>query len=163
MKWYNKIMKAGKIAATNRKAYHDFYIDETYEAGIELKGAEVKSIRAGRVNLKDSYARVEDGELWVFNMHISPYSHVDRYTQPDPERPRKLLLHKKEILRLLGKTKEKGYTLVPLKVYFNSHGKAKVEIGLARGKLLYDKRKVIAEKSAKREIERALRERQKGE
>lgn len=156
-------MKVEKIVATNRKAYHDFYIDETYEAGIELKGAEVKSVRAGRINLKDSHARVENGELWVFNMHISPYSHVDRYTQPEPDRPRKLLLHKREILRLLGKTKEKGYTLVPLKVYLNGRGKVKVEIGLARGKLLYDKRKDIAERAAKREIERALRERQKGE
>lgn len=156
-------MRVQKIAATNRKAYHDFHIDETYEAGIELKGAEVKSIRAGRVNLRDSHARIEDGELWLFNMHISPYSHVDRHTQPDPDRPRKLLLHKREILRLLGKTKEKGYTLIPLKVYFNGRGKAKVEIGLARGKHLFDKRKDIAERTAKREVERALRERQKGE
>lgn len=156
-------MSTGKIAATNRKAYHDYYIEETYEAGIELKGSEVKSIRAGRLNLKDSYARIEDTEVWVFNMHISPYSHVDRYTQPEPDRPRKLLLHKREILRLIGKTKERGYTLVPLKVYFNAHGKVKVELGLAKGKMLYDKRKAIAEREAKREIERTLRERQKGE
>ncbi len=156
-------MKTAKIVATNRKAYHDFLIEETYEAGIELKGAEVKSIRAGRINLKDSYARVEDGELWVFNIHVSPYSHADIYSQPSPDRPRKLLLHKKEILRLLGKTKEKGYTLVPLKVYINDRGKVKVEIGLAKGKMLYDKRKAIAERMAKREIERALREKQKGE
>ncbi|MDI6715458.1 MAG: SsrA-binding protein SmpB [Actinomycetota bacterium] len=156
-------MKVEKVVATNRKAYHDFYIDESYEAGIELKGAEVKSIRAGRINLKDSYARVENGELWVFNMHISPYAYADRFAQFEPTRPRKLLLHKKEILRLIGKVKEKGYTLVPLKVYFNSRGKVKVEIGLARGKRLFDKRKAIAERAAKREIERALRERQKGE
>lgn len=156
-------MKTTKVVATNRKAYHDFYIEETYETGIELKGAEVKSIRVGRLNLKDSYARVEDSELWVFNMHISPYSHADIYSQPSPDRPRKLLLHKREILRLLGKTKEKGYTLVPLRVYINDKGKVKVEIGLAKGKMLYDKRKAIAERTAKREIERALRERQKGE
>ncbi|HEY3375746.1 MAG TPA: SsrA-binding protein SmpB [Candidatus Aquicultor sp.] len=152
-----------KVAATNRKAYHDYHIDETYEAGIELKGSEVKSVRAARLNLRDSYARVEDGELWVFNMHISPYSHVDRFTQPEPDRARKLLLHKKEILRLIGKTKEKGYTLIPLKVYFNDRGKAKIQIGLARGKQLYDKRQDIAERTQKREVERALRERQKGE
>lgn len=153
----------GKVIATNRKAYHDFFIDETYEAGIELKGAEVKSVRAGRLNLKDSYARIEDAQMLIFNMHISPYSHADRYTQPEPDRPRRLLLHKREILRLLGKTKEKGYTLVPLKVYLNGRGKVKVEIGLARGKQLYDKRKAIAERTAKREVEKALRERQKGE
>ncbi len=156
-------MRTDKIVATNRKAFHDFHIDEKYEAGIELKGAEVKSLRAGRLNLRDSYARIEDGELWVFNMHVSPYSHADKFTQPDPERPRKLLLHKKEIQRLIGKTKEKGYTLVPLKVYFNGRGKAKVEFGLAKGKQLFDKRKDIADRTAKREVERALRERQKGE
>ncbi|MBS3908756.1 MAG: SsrA-binding protein SmpB [Actinobacteria bacterium] len=154
-------MKTERIAAKNRKAYHDYHIDETYETGIELKGSEVKSIRAGKINLRDSYARIDDGEMWLFNVHISPYSHVDKFTQPDPIRPRKLLLHKKEILRLIGKTKEKGYTLIPLKVYFNNRGKAKVEIGLARGKLLHDKRKDISERTAKRDIERALRERQK--
>jgi SsrA-binding protein len=150
-----------KIVAKNKKAYHDFFIDENYEAGIELKGAEVKSVRLARLNLKDSYARVDDGELWLHNMHISPYSHADIYSQPDPDRPRKLLMHKREIQRLIGKTKEKGFTLVPLKVYF-VRGRAKIEIGLARGKQLFDKRKTIAEKTAKRDIERALRERQKG-
>lgn len=154
-------MKTERIAAKNRKAYHDYHIDETYEAGIELKGSEVKSIRSGKLNLRDSFARIDDGEMWLFNVHISPYSHVDKFTQPDPLRPRKLLLHKKEILRLIGKTKEKGFTLIPLKVYFNNRGKAKVEIGLARGKVLHDKRKDIAERTAKRDIERALRERQK--
>jgi SsrA-binding protein len=154
-------MKTERIAAKNRKAYHDYHIDETYEAGIELKGSEVKSIRSGKLNLRDSFARIDDGEMWLFGVHISPYSHVDRFTQPDPLRPRKLLLHKKEILRLIGKTKEKGFTLIPLKVYFNNRGKAKVEIGLARGKVLHDKRKDISERTAKRDIERALRERQK--
>jgi SsrA-binding protein len=154
-------MKTDRIAAKNRKAYHDYHIDETYEAGIELKGSEVKSIRSGKLNLRDSFARIDDGEMWLYGVHISPYSHVDRFTQPDPLRPRKLLLHKKEILRLIGKTKEKGFTLIPLKVYFNNRGKAKVEIGLARGKVLHDKRKDISERTAKRDIERALRERQK--
>ena len=154
-------MKTERIAAKNRKAYHDYHIDETYEAGIELKGSEVKSIRSGKLNLRDSFARIDDGEMWLYGVHISPYSHVDRFTQPDPLRPRKLLLHKKEILRLIGKTKEKGFTLIPLKVYFNNRGKAKVEIGLARGKVLHDKRKDISERTAKRDIERALRERQK--
>jgi SsrA-binding protein len=149
-----------KTVARNKKAYHDFFIDESFEAGLELKGAEVKSIRLARLNLKDSYARIDDGEMWLFNMHVSPYSHADTYSQPDPDRPRKLLLHKREIQKLIGKTKEKGYTLVPLKIYF-VRGRAKVEIGLARGKQLFDKRKTIAEKTAKRDIERALRERQK--
>lgn len=153
-------MNRERAVATNRKAYHDFFIEETYEAGIELKGSEVKSLRAGKVNLRDSFARLEDGQVTLFNMHVSAYEQADRFTAPDPIRPRRLLLHRTEIKRLIGKTKEKGYTLIPLKVYF-SRGYAKVELGLAKGKRLYDKRVAIAEETAKREAERALRERQK--
>lgn len=153
-------MNAVKIIATNRKAYHDYFVEETYEAGLVLVGSEVKSLRAGRVNLKDSYARVRDGEVFLYNVHISPYSHGDAFTQHEPERPRKLLLHKDEIKKLIGKTQERGFTLVPLKLYF-SKGRAKVEIGLVRGKKFFDKRQAIAEREAKRDVERAFRERQK--
>jgi SsrA-binding protein len=145
-----------KIVTENRKARHDYHILETYEAGMELKGTEVKSLRSGKANLKDSYAQVDNGELFIFNMHISPYEQGNRFNV-DPVRPRKLLMHKKEIMRLLGKTKEKGLTLVPLKVYF-TRGKAKIEIALAQGKKLYDKREAAAEKSAKRDIEKAIKE-----
>ncbi|MDK2824162.1 MAG: SsrA-binding protein [Clostridia bacterium] len=150
-------MENVKVVTENRKARHDFHILETYEAGMELKGTEVKSLRSGKANLKDSYAQVENGELFLFNMHISPYEQGNRFNV-DPVRKRKLLMHKKEIMRLLGKTKEKGLTLVPLKVYF-TRGKAKVELALAQGKKLYDKREAAAEKSAKRDIEKALKER----
>ncbi|MHB0976614.1 MAG: SsrA-binding protein SmpB [Candidatus Aquicultorales bacterium] len=149
-----------KVIATNKKAFHDYFVEETYEAGIALAGSEVKSLRAGRVNLKDSYARVQGSEVFLHKMHISPYTHGDVFTRQDPERPRKLLLHKMEIRRLIGKTQEKGLTLVPLKLYFK-RGKAKVELGLVRGKHLHDKRATLAEKEAKRDIERAFRERQK--
>lgn len=125
-----------------------------------LVGSEVKSLRAGRVTLKDSFARVRDGEVFLYSVHVSPYSHGDVFTRHDPERPRKLLLHKEEIGKLIGKTREKGYTLVPLRIYF-SRGHAKVELALVRGKQLHDKRLAIAEREAKREIERAFRERQK--
>lgn len=152
-------MAAKKAVVTNRKAYRDFFIDETYEAGLVLQGTEVKSLRSSRANLKDSYAQVKNGEVFLYNMHISPYSHGN-ISNHEPRRTRKLLLHKNEIRRLIGKTKERGYTLVPLKVYF-SRGVAKVELGLAKGKKLYDKRREIAEKTAQREIERALREKQK--
>ncbi len=148
-----------KIFARNRKARHDYHIDETYEAGIALQGTEVKSIRAGRVNLKDSFARVDKGELFLYNMHISPYEQGNIFNH-DPLRTRKLLMHKMEIKRLIGLIKEKGFTLIPLKLYLRN-GKVKVELGLARGKKLYDKRKTLQEKTAKREIERAFRERQK--
>lgn len=148
-----------KIFARNRKARHDYHIDETYEAGIALQGTEVKSIRAGRVNLKDSYARVDKGELFLYNMHISPYEQGNIFNH-DPLRTRKLLMHKMEIKRFIGLIKEKGYTLIPLKLYLRN-GKVKVELGLARGKKLYDKRKTLQEKTAKREIERAFRDRQK--
>ncbi len=153
-------MKAEKVVATNRKAHHDYFIEETYEAGIALAGSEVKSLRAGRVTLKDSYALVRDGEVFLYNVNISPYVHGDVFTRHDPERPRKLLLHKDEIRRLIGKTKERGYTLVPLRIYF-SRGKAKVELALAKGKRLYDKRRAMAEREARLEIERAFRERRR--
>ncbi len=148
-----------KIIARNKKAYHDYFIEDTYEAGIALKGTEVKSIRQGKVNLKDSYARVEKGRVIVLNMHISPYSHGNIYNH-DPLRPRQLLLRKNEIRKLIGKTQEKGYTLIPLQLYFKDNY-AKLELGLAKGKRQYDKRREIAEKTAKREIERALRMKQK--
>lgn len=150
---------AGKVVAQNKKAYHDYFIEDTYEAGIVLQGTEIKSIRAGRVNLKDSYARVEKGEVFLHNMHISPYEQGNRYNH-DPLRTRKLLLHKKEISKLLGITKEQGYSLVPLKIYLKN-GYAKVLIGLAKGKKNYDKREDLKQKEAKRDIERAFRERQK--
>jgi len=144
-----------KIVTENRKARHDYFIEETYEAGIVLTGTEVKSLRAGRANLKDSYAQAQNGEMFLFNMHISPYEQGNRFNV-DPVRPRKLLLHKSEINRLFGKVMQQGLTLVPLKVYFYK-GRAKVELALARGKKVYDKRSVMAEQDAKREMERALR------
>lgn len=151
--------KSIKIAAENRKARHDYHIHETYEAGIALTGTEVKSLRAGKANIKDSYARIDDGELLLHNMHISPYDQGNRFNH-EPLRTRKLLMHRYEINKLIGKTKEKGFTLVPLKLYF-TRGKVKVEIGLATGKKNYDKRQDIAERDAKREMDRAFRERQK--
>lgn len=147
-----------KILARNRKAFHDYHIEETYEVGVVLTGTEVKSIRAGRLNLKDSYATIEDGELWLHNMHISPYDQGNRFNH-DPLRKRKLLMHRREINRLFGLTREKGYTLVPLEVY-TKKGFIKVELALARGKRQYDKRAAIAAKEAKREIERAFKEKQ---
>lgn len=143
----------------NRKARHDYHIEETFEAGIVLQGTEVKSLRAGQANLKDSFARVKDNEVYLVNMHISPYEQGNQFNH-EPTRERKLLLHKSEIRKLIGKTKEKGLTLVPLKVYF-TRGKVKVELALAKGKNLYDKRQDMAAKDAKREMERAFRERQK--
>ncbi|MBP2640528.1 MAG: smpB [Firmicutes bacterium] len=151
--------KTNKIIAENRKARHDYFIHETYEAGIALTGTEVKSLRAGRANLKDGYAAVENAELILRNVHISPYEQGNRFN-PDPLRPRKLLMHRYEIDKLIGKIKEKGFTLVPLKFYF-SRGRVKVEIGLATGKKTYDKRQDIAERDAKRDIDRAVRDRQK--
>jgi SsrA-binding protein len=146
-----------KIVAENRKARHDYFIDETYEAGISLVGTEVKSLRAGKANLRDSYAEVSNNEVFIQNMHISPYDQGNRFNH-DPMRPRKLLLHRQEIKRLLGQTTQKGYTLVPLRVYFK-RGRAKVEVALARGKKLYDKREEIAKRDADREIERELHRR----
>ncbi|RHW38941.1 SsrA-binding protein SmpB [Neobacillus notoginsengisoli] len=149
----------GKTVAQNKKAYHDYFIEETYEAGIVLQGTEIKSIRAGKVQLKDSYARIHNGEMFLYSVHISPYEQGNRYNH-DPVRPRKLLLHKREIMKLLGETKESGYALVPLKMYLKN-GYAKVLIGLAKGKKKYDKREDLKQKEAKRDIERAFRERQK--
>ena len=142
--------------ATNKKAYHDYFIDDTIECGMVLKGPEVKSLRAGKVNLKDGYAKVKDGEVFVYNIHISPYSHTT-YGAPEPERVRKLLLNRREIKKLIGKVKEKGIALVPLKIYFKSNGKAKLELGLCRGKKLYDKRATLKKKESDREMERALK------
>ncbi|MBS4208434.1 SsrA-binding protein SmpB [Bacillus sp. FJAT-50079] len=149
----------GKLIAQNRKANHDYFIEETYEAGIVLQGTEIKSIRAGRINLKDSFARIHQGEVFLHNAHISPYEQGNRYNH-EPLRTRKLLLHKKQINKLIGETKEQGYTLVPIKVYLKN-GFAKVLIGLGKGKKQYDKRDDLKRKEAKRDIERAFRERQK--
>jgi SsrA-binding protein len=144
-----------QIVTKNRKAYHDYFIQESYEAGIELLGTEVKSLRDGRANLKDSYAVIKDGEAFLLNCHISPYSHGNMQNH-DPVRTRKLLLHKKEISKLWGKTSQQGLTLIPLRIYFKD-GKAKVEIGVAKGKRQYEKRDSVKEREAKREIERHLR------
>jgi SsrA-binding protein len=149
---------AAKVLAKNRKARHLYNIVETFESGIALQGTEVKSVRDARVNLKDSYARVENGELFLYNMHISPYTHGNRFNH-EPLRPRKLLMHRREINRLGGYVQEKGLTLVPLSLYLR-RGKVKVELALARGKRDYDKRQDIAERDAKREMERAFKDRQ---
>lgn len=151
------IQKGIKIIAENRKAFHDYFIDERYECGVALSGTEVKSLRAGKVNLKDSYCQVKDGEIFLIGVHISPYENGNRFNL-DPERSRKLLMHKKEIIRLYSKTKEDGLTLVPTKCYFKD-SKVKFEIGLARGKKNYDKRDTEAAKQAKRDIERAVKNR----
>ena len=144
-----------KIAAQNKKAYHDYFVEDTYQAGIALSGTEVKSIRQGAVNMKDSYCHVEKGEMIMYGVHISPYEKGNIFNK-DPMRVKKLLMHKYEIMKLSGKIAEKGFTLVPLQVYFKD-GKAKVEIGLARGKKLYDKRQDIAKKDARRETEREFK------
>jgi SsrA-binding protein len=141
--------------AVNRRAYHDYFIDEKYEAGLMLTGPEVKSIRNGRANLRDGFVRIDNGEAWLENVHISPYVQANLMNQ-EPMRPRKLLLHRKEISSLIGKVKQKGYTLIPLRLYF-ARNHAKVEVGLGRGKRQYDKRAAIAEREAKREIARAVR------
>ncbi|HOM24958.1 MAG TPA: SsrA-binding protein SmpB [Thermosynergistes sp.] len=145
-----------KVVARNRKATHDYFILETYEAGIVLTGTEIKSVREGRINLRDGYAKIDSGELWLYNVHISPYERGSFYNH-DPLRPRKLLLRREEIKRLLGKTKEKGLTLVPLSVYIKDNRWAKVEVALAKGKKQYDKRAAIAERDAQRAMERARR------
>ena len=147
-----------KIITQNRKARHDYHILERWEAGIALQGTEVKSLRAGKANLKDSYARIQNGEVFLFNCHISPYE-KGGYANHDPLRTRKLLLHKREIRKLTGRVEEKGFTLVALKMYFNA-GKAKVELGLARGKKQYDRRADIAKRDAQREIERTVKQKQ---
>jgi SsrA-binding protein len=144
-----------KVISINRQAYHDYYVEQTVEAGISLMGTEIKSIRDGKVNLRGSYAIARGGELWLENAHIAIYEHGSRYNH-DPMRSRKLLLHRREINQLLNKVATKGMTLVPLKLYLKG-GRAKIELGLCRGKKLYDKREAIAERDAKREIERAVR------
>jgi SsrA-binding protein len=144
-----------KLVANNKKAYHDYFIEEKYECGIALHGTEVKSLRMGKCSIKEAFIRIENGEVFIYGMHVSPYEKGNIFNK-DPLRVRKLLMHKQEINKLLGKIKEKGYTLVPLQVYF-SNGKAKVEIGLARGKKLYDKRDDIAKKDARREVERSFK------
>jgi SsrA-binding protein len=149
-------MDARKNAATNKKAFHDYYIEEKFEAGIALSGTEVKSLREGRANLKESYAKIKDGELFLMNAHISPYSCGNMFNH-EPKRIRKLLMHKREIHKLFGKVRERGYSLVPLSIYFNSKNKAKLEFALAKGKTLYDKRESIKRKDAKRVTERELR------
>lgn len=145
----------GKVLAQNKKAGHDYFIEETYEAGMVLQGTEIKSIRAGKVQLKDSYVQIRHGEAWIYNMHISPYDQGNRFNH-DPLRVRKLLLHKKQISELLGKTKQEGYTIVPLKMYIKD-GYAKLLIGLGKGKKNYDKRDDLKKKEAKREMERVFK------
>lgn len=150
-----------KVVASNRKAFHDYHIEEKLEAGIVLKGTEVKSLRAGLVNLKESYASVDHGAVILHHCHISPYSHGNIMNH-DPLRPRKLLLHRKEINRLLGQTQQKGLTLVPLRIYFTSRGHAKLELALAKGKKQHDRREAIKEREAGREVERAMKGAKRG-
>ena len=150
--------KAGvKVIANNKKAFHEYFIEERYEAGIELCGTEVKSIRAGGLSLKEAWCSVDHGELFIKQMHISPYEHGS-FSNRDPLRPRRLLMHKKEIMQLMGKQQQQGYALVPLSVYFKN-SRVKVEVALAKGKKLHDKRASAAEKDAKRQMDRAMKER----
>jgi SsrA-binding protein len=149
-----------QVVATNRKAHHDYTLEDTFEAGIVLMGSEIKSIRDHRVNLKDGYVAERGGELWLLNVHISSYDQASIFGH-DPMRPRKLLLHRKEIARLISRMRERGYSIVPTLMYLKK-GRAKVEIALAKGKKEYDKRHAIAEKDSRREVERALRERDRG-
>ncbi len=152
--------EAMKLVANNKKAYHDYFVEEKLEAGLVLHGTEVKSLRMGKCSIKESFIRIENGEMFIYGMHISPYEKGNIFNK-DPLRTRKLLLHKHEIGRLLGKIKEKGFTIVPLQVYFRE-GRAKVEIGLCRGKKLYDKRQDIAKKDQKREAEKEFKVRNFG-
>ena len=145
-----------KIVSKNKKAFHDYHIDQTLEAGMVLNGPEVKSLRAGKANLRDGYAQLKDGQVYLYNVHISPYSYATHINQ-EPLRVRKLLLHRREIRKLIGKLHEKGVALIPLKIYFIGNGKAKVELALARGKKLYDKRVALKEKESNREMERSMR------
>ena len=149
-----------KTVAGNRKARHDYIIEDSFETGIVLTGSEIKSVRAGQVNLRDSYAVIRENELWLVHAHISPYKQASRENH-EPRRDRKLLMHRREINRLTGKLQEKGFTLVPLQIYLKS-GRAKVELGLARGKKLYDKRQTLRERTDQRQIERSVGRRQKG-
>jgi len=146
-----------QVIANNKKAWHEFFIEDTYEAGIVLKGTEVKSIRQGKVSIKESYCEIRNGEVFIVGMHISPYEQSNTFYTIDPLRSRKLLLNKREINKLIGKTTEKGYTLIPLRVYIRKN-LVKVEIAIAKGKKLYDKRETLAKKDAQRRIERTLKE-----
>ncbi|RJG26534.1 SsrA-binding protein SmpB [Paenibacillus thiaminolyticus] len=150
----------GKVLAQNKKASHDYFIEDTYEAGMVLTGTEIKSLRLGKANIGDAFATIRNGEVFVHNMHISPFEQGNRFNPVDPTRARKLLLHKEQISKLIGLTKQEGYTLVPLKIYVRN-GYAKLLIGLGRGKKNYDKREAAAKRDAQREIQRALREKQK--
>ncbi|MHC1722600.1 MAG: SsrA-binding protein SmpB [Aminipila sp.] len=149
-------MKEKKLIASNKKAKHDYFIEDVYETGMVLTGTEIKSIRKGKINIKESYAKIENGELIIYGMHISPYEQGNRFNV-DPLRPRKLLLHKQEIRKLIGLTTLKGLTLVPLNVYINQQGRAKMELAVARGKKNYDKRDDLAKKDADRKIQQAVR------
>ena len=149
-------MKEKKLVANNKKARHDYFIEETYEAGIVLTGTEIKSVRQGKVSIKESYAKVENGELILYGMNISPYEQGNRLNA-EPLRPRKLLLHKQEIRKLIGYTTQKGLTIVPLTMYINKEGLAKLDIGIARGKKNYDKREDIAKRDANRRMQQAIR------
>jgi len=144
---------SGKIVATNKKAYHEYTVDSVIEAGMVLKGSEVKSLRAGRVNLRDGYVKIKNGEAWLLNVHISPYAFAT-YDAPDPMRERKLLLSAREIKKLIGKVQEKGFALIPIKIYFTGKGMAKLGLGLCKGKTLYDKRHSLKKKEADREMDR---------
>lgn len=152
--------KGEKVVATNRKAFHDYHIEDRLEAGIMLRGTEVKSLREGLVNLRDSYASVNHGEVFLHNCHINPYSHGNIMNH-EPLRTRKLLLHQKEITQLIGKTQLKGLTLIPLRIYFTPRGHAKVELALAKGKKQYDRRETIKEREAGREVERAMKDKRR--
>ncbi len=149
-------MSIGKLIANNKKAKYEYFIEETLEAGIVLKGTEVKSIRLGKANIKESYAQIKNGEVYIHGMHISPYDMGNRYNV-EPLRTRKLLLNKREIKRLIGYVQQKGLTLIPLKLYINGKGLVKLELGVARGKKIYDKRHDIAERDAKRRVDRAMK------
>jgi len=146
----------GDTIAHNRRARHEFHVEDTFEAGIALRGTEIKSIRAHKVSLADAYARIEKGEAWIIGLHIAPWESADVRFNHEPKRARKLLLHRHEIDELLGKTKAKGLTLVPLRIYITDQGKAKVELGLARGKQTWDRRREIAERDSKRDMDRAV-------
>ncbi|WP_432667583.1 SsrA-binding protein SmpB [Wukongibacter baidiensis] len=153
-------MAKGKVIANNKKARHEYFVEETYEAGISLKGTEVKSIRLGKVNLKDGYAEVKNGEVILQNVHISPYEKGNIFNV-EPTRPRKLLLHKREIRKLIGYINQKGLTLIPLKLYINDRGLVKLQLGVCKGKKLHDKRDTIAKRDSDRRIQKELRQRQK--
>ncbi|MBI3943983.1 MAG: SsrA-binding protein SmpB [Chloroflexi bacterium] len=154
---HTKTREGLKVVATNRRATFEYFIDETYEAGIVLQGSEIKSLRAGKANLADSYVQIHSGEAWLYNCHISPYHQAGPYQNHEPKRPRKLLLHNMEIIRLATKVKAKGFTIIPLRIYLKNR-RAKVEIALVRGKKLYDKRDAIADREIKREMDRARKQ-----